>query len=140
MWNSFVVWLYPNASVAGLIVGLLGFGLTISLVWRSKSAASAAKEAAEETRDAVVRATTAADLSSALATMDEIKEHQRQGTWNILPGKYSVLRRALAWKNVPEHAHSIVPWSVWMGNQTQRKRVVVQQAGPELLHEFTYPE
>lgn len=85
-----------GASILGLIVGVLGFWFTIRQVQRSRAAAQAAREAAENARRAIVRSTAVVELSAVVATLEEVKEHHRTGAWNILPGKYSFLRRELA--------------------------------------------
>ena len=83
------------ASVAGLFLGLLGFGFTIFGVWRSKNAAQAAQAAATKALNAVSTYDAVTDLASAMATMDEVKRHQRQGAWHVLPDRYSHLRQRL---------------------------------------------
>ncbi len=70
-------------SVVGLLLSLVGFAVTIVQVRRAKSAAEQARQAA------------IADLSSAMAVMDEIKRLQRNGIWPLLPDRYSELRRRL---------------------------------------------
>lgn len=83
------------ASVSGLVLSLLGFGLTLWGVWRSKSAAEAAQEAALKAKDAIVRSQTIMDFSAALVMMEEIKRLHRVSAWSILPDRYSLLRRML---------------------------------------------
>jgi hypothetical protein len=83
------------ASVVGLLLTLIGFGVTIFGVWRSKGAAEQARQAAEAVRASIANYDVVADLSSAMAIMEEIKRHQRQRTWSILPDRYSDLRRRL---------------------------------------------
>ncbi len=80
------------ASVIGLAVGLVGFGFTIFLVLRSSSAAQAAREAADNARDAAIRTAGIVDFSAIIATMTEIKQHHRSGAWPVLPDKYSSVR------------------------------------------------
>ena len=84
------------ASVIGFGLTIIGFAITIFGVWRSKSAAEQARQAAITARESIAQYDVIADLSAAMAIMDEIKRHQRQGTWSILPDRYSDLRRRLA--------------------------------------------
>jgi hypothetical protein len=83
------------ASVAGVILSLIGFAATIWGVWRSKDAAEAAEQAAIETRNSIAHYDAIADLTSSLAIMGEIKRLQRLGVWAVLPDRYSELRRHL---------------------------------------------
>jgi hypothetical protein len=79
----------------GNIASVVGFGVTFFGVWRSKSAAEQARQAAIAARESIANYDVIAELSSAMAIMDEIKRHQRQRTWSILPDRYSELRRRL---------------------------------------------
>ena len=83
------------ASVTGLLLALVGFVITIAGVYRSKSAAQHAREAADETKAILVRANAIADFSAALTIMDEIRRLQRAGAWAVLPDRYSSLREKL---------------------------------------------
>jgi hypothetical protein len=83
------------ASVLGVLLTILGFTATIIGVWRSKSAAEQASEAAAATRQSMAHYDAIADLSSATAIMDEIKRLQRYRAWAVLPDRYSELRRRL---------------------------------------------
>jgi hypothetical protein len=69
------------ASMFGVLLTVAGFGVTILGVWRSKSAAVQAKNAAEDTRDSIARYDAIADLSAAMAVMEEIKRLQRNEVW-----------------------------------------------------------
>lgn len=83
------------ASAIGLIVTLIGFCLTLIGVWRSKSAAEKAKQAVIEVQKDIRRIDTVAELSTAISAMNEIKTLQRKAAWEILPYRYSDLRKAL---------------------------------------------
>ena len=83
------------ASVAGLCLGFVGFALTLLGVWRSKSAAERAEEAAGQARRAIISAQTIADFSTALAVMGEVKRLQRVAAWALVPDRYSLLRSLL---------------------------------------------
>lgn len=83
------------ASVAGLVVSLVGFGVTIVGVWRSKDAAKRAEDAALQMREALLRTDTIADVSATLAIMEEVKRLQRVQAWTVLPDRYATIRRKL---------------------------------------------
>src|SRR5262245_4673067 len=83
------------ATLAGLVVSLLGFGLTIRGVWIAKTASEAARDAVTAAAKTLAHHDMIADLSSATVIMDEIKRLQRHGSWAILPDRYSELRRRL---------------------------------------------
>lgn len=82
-------------NLAGLALTLIGFAITIFGVWRSKGAAEQARDAAMAARETIAHYDVVADLSSAMAIMDEIKRHQRHGAWTVLPDRYATLRRRL---------------------------------------------
>lgn len=83
------------ASIAGLLLGLVGFTATIIGVWRSRKSAQRAQEAAEEARQAVMRSQTISDVSSAVTRFEEIKRLHRVKAWQFLPDQYSRLRLML---------------------------------------------
>lgn len=84
-----------RASAIGLIVTVIGFCLTLVGVWRSKSAAEKAKQAVIEVQQDIRRIDTVAELPAAISAMNEIKALQRKAAWEILPDRYSALRKAL---------------------------------------------
>src|SRR5437764_299077 len=55
------------ASVLGLLISVIGFGITIRNVRKSKQAAFAAELAARKTFDSVIRSQAIVDLSTALS-------------------------------------------------------------------------
>ncbi len=83
------------ASIAGLFVALIGFAITILGVWKSRTAAESAKKAANEARAAITRTEVIANFSSAVTAMDEVKRLHRTGAWDVMPDRYSSLRRIL---------------------------------------------
>lgn len=77
------------ASVAGLIISIVGF-------WLAVRAARQAKDAAEKAWQAVVRSETIADFSAAITIMEEIKRlHRFPGAWPVWLERYSALRQTL---------------------------------------------
>ena len=79
----------------GLIITILAFGWTICAVYRSRTAAEQARQAAQETRRTISAHSVMIDLASAIATMEEIKRLHRGRQWSILPERYGALRHAL---------------------------------------------
>jgi len=76
------------ASVVGLVI----------VIWASltaKNAAEQARDAARQVKDRIATLDTLADVSTALAIMEEIKRLQRAGAWPIALDRYSTLRRHL---------------------------------------------
>ncbi len=61
------------ASIAGLVLTLLGFSITIYGVWKSRSAAESANAAANEARLAIIQTEVISSFSSAVTAMDEVK-------------------------------------------------------------------
>ena len=57
------------ASVAGLMVTILGFVIAIYGIWRSKTASEHARQAATAVRDSLAQHGAIADLSSAMGIM-----------------------------------------------------------------------
>jgi hypothetical protein len=83
------------AGVAGVLISIVGFAVTLRGVFKSKRAAQAAEEAARSARDRIQLLDTVVDFSAAIATLDEIKRLHRTGKWSLLPDRYSALRRLL---------------------------------------------
>jgi len=83
------------ASVVGAVLTVVGFSITIVAVIRSKNAATQAKEAAEDARNEIKLMRVVEDFSSALFAMAEIKTLHRKVVWELLPDRYSALRKSL---------------------------------------------
>jgi hypothetical protein len=83
------------ASILGLLVALVGFAITIWNVRASRAAAVRAEEAANEARRAIRFFDVVAEISTAIAAMEEIRRLHRDGAWRILPDRYSGLRKSL---------------------------------------------
>jgi hypothetical protein len=81
------------ASIAGVLIALVGFGLTLRGVRKTKSAAQSAAIAAEVTRNSIRRLDTVVDFSAAITILDEIKRLHRGGQWMLLPEPPRVRRR-----------------------------------------------
>jgi len=83
------------ASIAGLLLSVVGFAVTIVSVRRARSAAEQARQAAVEARESIAHYDAIADLSAAIAIMEETKRLQRQSGWPVLLDRYSEIRHRL---------------------------------------------
>lgn len=83
------------ASIVGVILTVGGFIVAFIGIWRSKSAAERARQAAEDARDSIARYDAITDLAAAMTIMEEIKRLQRNGVWTVLAERYSELQRRL---------------------------------------------
>jgi hypothetical protein len=83
------------ASIIGLLVSLVGFVATLVNVRRSRSAADQARLAAQETRRDISKSNMLGTLAAAMLAMEEIKRVHRRKVWDILPDRYSELKKAL---------------------------------------------
>lgn len=83
------------ASVAGLLVSVLGFCFTIWAVMTAKAAARRAECAAIAARDNILKSGAIAKFSCAISLMEEIKRLQRRTEWGVLLDRYAELRRVL---------------------------------------------
>lgn len=79
----------------GNFLTIIGFIVTILTLLRTKAAAVAARQAAELTKLQVSRIDTLGEFASAIAIMDEIKRLHRAQAWELVPDRYSMLRRML---------------------------------------------
>ena len=85
-----------TASVFGLLLAIIGFGVTIVGVWRSKAAAIKAREAVDRVVQQMQTFDIIAELNATLAVIDETKRLQRARAWAVLPDRYAEIRRRLA--------------------------------------------
>ena len=83
------------ASVAALVVTIVGFVVTIWNVVRSRGAAEKAEEAARRARDTMQHFDTIAEVSGAVVTMEEIKGLHRNKEWHVALYKYDQLIKKL---------------------------------------------
>lgn len=83
------------ASVAGIVISITGFAVTVWNVLRSKSAADRAEAAAAEARRAIRGYEALSDFSAAIAIMEEIKRLHRIGETTIILDRYAALRKLL---------------------------------------------
>jgi hypothetical protein len=83
------------ASVIGLIITIISFIVILINVLRSRRAAEQAKIAVAQVRDDLSKVDTVAEFSTALSAMEEIRRLHRKDAWEILPDRYSSLRKSL---------------------------------------------
>lgn len=83
------------ASVLALGLSVIGFSWTIWSVIRSKQAAEAAREASIAVRTSLARTDIVAECSTAIAILEEVKRLHRIAAWQLLPDRYSALKRSL---------------------------------------------
>lgn len=76
------------SSVTALIISIIGFGIIIYNVIKTRKLSL-------QVRDDILRADTVLDFSSAISFMEEIKLLHRKEAWEILPERYSSLRKTL---------------------------------------------
>lgn len=96
--NPLLSWADPIgnvSSVLGLFISLVGFGITIWTLQKTKGAAEAAKEEAERVRLELRKASAISDFSVVVSMLDEIKRLQRLKAWSSLPDRYSGIRQKL---------------------------------------------
>lgn len=79
----------------GFFITILGFPVTLYGVYRSKKAAEAAKDAAEQTRDRIDTFYVIRVLSSAIAQIRALQSEQREGNYRNLPVRYNEIRALL---------------------------------------------
>jgi|SRR5580692_7667789 hypothetical protein len=97
---SIFKWIAENhiadlASIAGVVISITGFVVTVWNVRRSKSAAERAEAAADQTRRMIRGYETVFEFSAAIAIMEEIKRLHRVGQVDMLLDRYATLRKVL---------------------------------------------
>lgn len=81
--------------LVGFLVTVVGFIVTLWNVRRSRQAAEAAREAAEDVRRRISTFETVRVLASAVAQLRAVQSDQRFGRLDGLPGRYAEIRGAL---------------------------------------------
>jgi len=83
------------ASVAGLLISLIGFIITIFVSLRAKRAAELASLAAEQAKAKILKQGTLFNFSSALAVMEDLVRLNRDKDWESILDRHSELGRIL---------------------------------------------
>jgi len=76
------------ASLISLIISIIGFGIITYNVIKTR-------RLSVQVREDILRSDTVLDFSSAISFMEEIKLLHRKQAWEILPERYSSLRKTL---------------------------------------------
>jgi hypothetical protein len=79
------------SSVTGLVVSTIGFFWTLIIVWKSKTAAQKAEEAALMMKDALLKSESLAGCSTAISLIEEIRTFHRESEWDKSLYRYSRL-------------------------------------------------
>jgi hypothetical protein len=82
-------------NIAGIVLTLIGFWITISSSWKARDAADLARCEVAKVRDDLRKVNTVADISQALFLIEECKKLHRDNKWPLLPDKYSALKHLL---------------------------------------------
>jgi len=77
------------------MISVIGFSLTIWNVRKIKRAAEAAEEASLSVRTSLALNDIVAECSTAIAILDEVRRLHRVQAWQLLPDRYSALKRSL---------------------------------------------
>jgi hypothetical protein len=96
--TSVLNWLREHelASTWADVFGIVGFTLTLIVAWRARSAALAAKEAAEKTRNSIRLFDTVVDFQATISMLEELKRTHRQNVdLSSLPERYASIRKHL---------------------------------------------
>lgn len=83
------------ASILGVLVALIGFGITAWAAVRAKSAAESAKAAADQIKEKFNKFDAIASISEAIAIIEESKRHLRANIFFIVPDRCGASRRLL---------------------------------------------
>jgi len=83
------------SSIIALIITVIGFGITILQLTKTKKASEIATSAVNAIRDDLKKIDTLTSLSSVVTEMEEIKHLQREKNLLKLPEKYAKLRTSL---------------------------------------------
>lgn len=76
----------------GLVITVIGFGVAIYQATKAREAADAAEAASLETRQAITKVLTVADLQKAIAAIQRIKDLHRDKEWKASLQHYQPLR------------------------------------------------
>ena len=88
-WGSF-------ASLLGLIITTIGLIVVFRRAGEARTSAAAAAAASRETRKAIVRVLTVADVQRAIGLIDRLKSLHRDSKWDTSVGHYADLRHMFA--------------------------------------------
>jgi F0F1-type ATP synthase assembly protein I len=88
-------WVQTNSNVVGILLSLLGFGVTWVQLIRTRNAAEAAERAATAAAEAIGRVDTVADIASAIAGLKEVQLALRGARFETALLRAQTLRESL---------------------------------------------
>ena len=77
------------------MIGLLGLGITIRQVLKSRTTAEEVQRAVQEVQSRLSLRSSVSDLARLVGHLDELQQLQAVGAWQILPQRYAAIRREL---------------------------------------------
>ena len=83
------------AGIAGLVVSIAGFAITIWQIRRAKSATEMVEVSVKEIRREIEGRAVSLDLSELVRELEEMKEFHRSNLRSMLPSRYTSARRKL---------------------------------------------
>src|SRR5579859_3267226 len=83
------------ASIAGVVISIIGFIVTVWGVWKTRSAADRAEAAAKNAVKSIRMFDAVADFSTAVSVMEEIKRLHRQNASEVILDRYASLKKLL---------------------------------------------
>lgn len=83
------------ASIVGVLISLFGFIITIINVIKSKKTVEQTNTIAKRVREDLIKTDIVMEFSSLLSELEEVKRLHRKNAWEILPDRYSSLRKKL---------------------------------------------
>jgi hypothetical protein len=100
LWERFLGFVAANkvgdlASIAGVLISVIGFGFTVVGVFQSRNAAERAETAARAARDTIRLFDMVVDFTEAISNLEDIKRAHRSGQWAMLPDRYAAIRKLL---------------------------------------------
>ncbi len=83
------------ASLSGLLITVVGFGLALWRIRKSERAADQARRAADSVRQQILEMNAVQGLNDAMRTLEDIRRLHRIKAWPVLPDRYTSLKRDL---------------------------------------------
>lgn len=83
------------ASIAGALIGVVGFSLTLMNVARTRSAAARAENSAQQVLRRVQLYDLLSDITQAISLVEELKRIHRLQDWKVTLERYAELKKVL---------------------------------------------
>ena len=81
--------------LAGILLSLLGFSISLWQIWKVKTAAESARDAAQTARDGVRKLDSLIEFNSVARAIDEVKEACRKDEYGRIPVLFDQARKSL---------------------------------------------